>query len=325
MASALLALGLLPGDKVAILSKNCAEWVLADLAIAMAGMISIPIYPTANADTVSYIVGHSEAKAVFAGKLDDPESVGGAIPETMPTIAFPYPTFDCQHSWQSLIDAHEPLEVLNEPAGRDVMTILYTSGSTGRPKGVVISYGAYIYGCNATREFIELTSDDRMLSYLPLAHVTERMALVGPSIYGGAQMYFVDTLESFMDDLARARPTLFGSVPRLWVKFQAAIHEKIPPARLRLLLAIPIVGRIVARKVREGMGFDECTRFASGSAPDFAAHARVVPEARHTNRRGLGHVRNQRVVLRQHAVRQKAHRNDRRARRRYRDEGVGRR
>ena len=267
IASALIGLGLEPGDKVAIFSKNCAEWVLADIAIAMAGMISIPIYPTANADTVSYIVGHSEAKAVFAGKLDDPDSLASAIPDSLPTIAFPYPTLPCRHTWQALVDGNEPLEVTNQPDGQDTMTILYTSGSTGRPKGVVIKYDAYMYGCNATREFVLLNDKDRMLSYLPLAHVTERMALIGPGIYAGTQLYFVDTLESFMDDLKVARPTLFGSVPRLWVKFQAAIHAQIPPSRLRLLLALPIIGKIVAKKVREGMGFGECTRFASGSAP----------------------------------------------------------
>lgn len=266
-ASALLALGLEPGDNVAILSKNCAEWVLADMAIAMAGLVSIPIYPTANADTVRYIVGHSESKALFIGKLDDPDGIAPAVPDALPTIAFPYPTIDCQHSWQAFIDAAEPIADSHAPAASDVMTILYTSGSTGRPKGVVTSYGAYDYSCNATREFVNLGDSDRLLSYLPLSHVTERMALIGPAIYAGAAIYFVETLETFMDDLKVARPTLFGSVPRLWVKFQAGIHAKIPPGRLKLLLALPIIGRLLAKRIREGMGFDACKAFASGSAP----------------------------------------------------------
>ena len=92
MATALNGLGLEPGDRVAILAKNCAEWVLADLSIAMAGMVSVPIYPTANAETVSYILDHSEAKAVFVGKLDEPDALGMAITDSLATISFPYPT-----------------------------------------------------------------------------------------------------------------------------------------------------------------------------------------------------------------------------------------
>jgi long-chain acyl-CoA synthetase len=80
LASALLRLGLHPGDKVAILAKNSAEWILADFAIAMAGMISVPIYPTAGADTISYVIGHSEASAIFIGKLDDPDVAADAVP-----------------------------------------------------------------------------------------------------------------------------------------------------------------------------------------------------------------------------------------------------
>ncbi len=267
MAAALYALGMNPGDKVAILAKNSAEWVLADLAIAMAGLVSVPIYPTASADTVAYIIGHSEAKAIFVGKLDEPDAIGGAIPETLPTIAFPYPTAACRHDWQELVDNAEPLPEPNEPAPEDVMTILYTSGSTGRPKGVVISYRAYVYGCTAALGVMDIGTEDRVLSYLPLSHVTERMALVGPSIYAGAKIFFVESLRTFVHDLKAARPTGFGSVPRLWVKFQAGIHSKIPPERLRLLLAIPLIGRIVARRIRDGMGFGNCAKFASGSAP----------------------------------------------------------
>ena len=267
MATALTELGLGSGDKVAILAKNSAEWVIADFSIAMAGMVSIPIYPTASADTIAYILGHSEAKAIFVGKLDDPDAVREAIPRTLPAIAFPYPTIECQHQWQDLIDGAAPISSPNEPAEADVMTILYTSGSTGRPKGVVISYRAYIYGCKVTRDLVDFGTEDRLLSYLPLAHVTERMALVGPSIYAGGRIFFVESLQTFPHDLKTAAPTAFGSVPRLWVKFQAGVHAKVSPRKLRLLLAIPWIGRSVASKIRDGMGFGKCTRFASGTAP----------------------------------------------------------
>ena len=267
MASALTGLGLQRGDKVAILAKNSAEWMLADAAIAMAGMISVPIYPTAGADTISYIIGHSEASAVFVGKLDDPGVASEAVPASLPTIAFPYPIDGCRYQWQALVDSNEPLQALHDPQPGDVMTILYTSGSTGRPKGVVISYGAYCYGSKVAAASIHVVPEDRLFSYLPLAHITERTCTAGPAIYGGTTCAFAESLATFNADLRRANPTVFISVPRLWVKFQAGVHAKIPSGRLKLLLSIPLLGKRVAKKIREQLGFGACRVYGSGSAP----------------------------------------------------------
>ncbi len=267
LANGLLAIGLEAGDRVAIFSKNCAEWVICDIAISLAGLISVPIYPTAGRDTIGFVMEHSGAKAIFLGKLDDPEGVAGALPEDVLTISLRYPSIECVHEWQSLVDAAQPIEIPPRPAKSDPMTILYTSGSTGRPKGVVISYGAYDYACKTTAEVTGATSADRSLSYLPLAHITERTVVVGPAIYTGMQLFFSESLKTFPDDIRRARPTKFISVPRLWVQFQSAVHRDIPPARLNLLLKIPIVAGMVTRKIREGLGLDQGERFGSGTAP----------------------------------------------------------
>ena len=266
-ASALLALGLAPGDKVAILSKNCAEWVIVDVAISMAGLVSVPIYPTAGTDTISYVLEHSGARAVVVGRLDDLDAVRRALSPEIATIGLRYPGVDCQHDWQAMIDGSEPIGSRHHPTSDEVMTILYTSGSTGRPKGVVTSYGAYEYASRTGAEMMGVVPEDRALSYLPLAHVTERTVIVGPAIYSGYRLFFVDRLETFLADLLRAEPTLFISVPRLWVQFQIGVHKKIPPNRLDLLLKIPVIGKRVARKVRKGLGLDSCRLVGSGTAP----------------------------------------------------------
>ena len=250
-AAALKGLGLNPGDRVAILSKNCAEWMIADIAIAMAGMVSVPIYPTAGADTIAYVLEHSGAHAVIVGRLDNPEEAGKGLASDVITIGLRYPGVECQHDWQTMIDGSEPVEESHRPDGGDVMTILYTSGSTGKPKGVVIPYSAYEYASTVGAVAMGVVSSDRALSYLPLAHITERTVIAGPAVYCGYHLYFVDKLETFLQDLQRCQPTLFISVPRLWVQFQLGVHKKMPPEKLDRLLKIPIVGRMVARKVRK--------------------------------------------------------------------------
>ena len=267
LAKGFRELGYEQGDKVALLSKNCAEWILTDVALAMAGLVSVPIYPTAGADTLRYVMQHSEAKAIVIGKLDNPEIVGETLEAGIKRIGMRYPSTEVDTRLQDLIDSSSPAGEYHRPDPDDVMTILYTSGSTGTPKGVVLSYGAYEYAAQTTAEVMGFLPSDRALSYLPLAHITERTVIAAPAIYAGFVLYFVDTLESFLDDLRRARPTGFISVPRLWVQFQAGVHRVIPPARLSRLLSIPVVKNIVARKVRRKLGLDACRLVGSGTAP----------------------------------------------------------
>ena len=267
VAAALDQLGLQPGDRVGIMSKNCAHWFIADFALMLGGYVSVPIYPTANAKTIRYVLEHSECRACFIGKLDEFEPQRPGIPGEVITISFPYPTMPCAHEWQSLVDTHEPIAEDHRPQPADLMTIIYTSGSTGNPKGAIHSYRSFAFVGTRIGEFLGLREDDRCLSYLPLAHCTERGYIEASSLYHNGQIHFAESLATFADDLRAVRPTFFGSVPRLWKRFQLGVFQRMPERKLQRLLGIPIVGKIVARKVRQGLGLDATRWLASGTAP----------------------------------------------------------
>ncbi|WP_268010943.1 AMP-binding protein [Aeromonas veronii] len=267
MVTALRHLGLVAGDKVALLSKNCAQWFIADLAMQMGQYVSVPIYPTANVDTIEYVLRHSEAKAIFVGKLDDWKSQEAGVPTDLLRIAFPYDTMPASHQWDDLLEAHEPIPDSPVQAPDSLLSLVYTSGSTGKPKGAMLSVERYAWSCEKLVETVSLSQADRGFSYLPLAHITERVYIYGGSLYGGATIAFPESLDTFIEDVKRCRPTVFISVPRLWAMFRIKIHEKLPQNKLALLLKIPLISGLIKRKLQKGLGLDQARVLGCGSAP----------------------------------------------------------
>lgn len=270
MAANLKSQGWEPGAKVAIFSKNCAWWMMSDLAIWMAGYVSVPLYPTLAAETIRQILQHSEAKACFVGKLDGWETMKSGVPADLPCMSYPLSPADAiskYEGWDAVCKRSQPTEGEPVRASDDLATLIYTSGTTGMPKGVMHSFGNFAWALDAGLTRIPMTGEDRMLSYLPLAHVVERMLVEHGWLRTAMHIYFADSLETFAADLQRAQPTIFFSVPRLWVKFQQGIQHKMPPAKLQRLLGIPVVGWLVRRKVMKALGLDKCTFAAGGAAP----------------------------------------------------------
>lgn len=266
LAGSLCQLGFNPGDKIAILSKNCAEWFITDLALMSGGYISVPIYPTANADTINYVLKHSGAKAIFVGKLDDWPAQEKGVSEDVVRLAMPYDTMPAQHHWQQLMEIAPPLKP-HQPKPDEVMSIIYTSGSTGHPKGAVVTYSSYGWASRKVAQALQAGSNDRVISYLPLAHITERVYIEGSSLYSGLEVYFSENIDTFVEDVQVASPTLFISIPRLWTLFQKNIINKLGHRKLNLLLSLPLVGKLVAGKIRASLGLKNARVFGCGSAP----------------------------------------------------------
>jgi long-chain acyl-CoA synthetase len=268
MASYLKSLDLPERSSIALCSKNCAHWLMADMAIWMAGHVSVPIFPILTEDIVKYIISHSEAKLLFVGKLDPVwNDMKQGVPADMKTVAFPLALENDHKQWDDIVVNYPPLMNTTACQADETATIIYTSGSTGTPKGVMISFEA-MYQCGrGLSEYFCTHPDDRVLSYLPLAHVYERLAVQAHSLYAGFPLFFTESLDSFLHDLRRARPTLFASVPRLWLKFQLGVFKRIPPEKLDLLLKFPILRGFVKKKILKQLGMDKVRLAYSGSAP----------------------------------------------------------
>jgi long-subunit acyl-CoA synthetase (AMP-forming) len=270
LVSALRNLGVKPGDKVALVSKNCAEWFICDLAMMLGDYVSVPIFPTAGADTIEYCVTHSESKALIGGKLDDPaatQQVINAMPDII-SIALPYETApDCQYQYKELIANVMPSEERPQHYDDKLMSLVYTSGTSGLPKGAMLTYGAFSWSVQQLINHIGIQENDRLFSYLPLAHITERVYIFGSSIMGGVTTAFPESLDTFIEDVKMHRPTLFISVPRLWTLFQQRIQDKLPQKKLNILLKIPFINSLIKKKLAEGLGLDQARVLGCGSAP----------------------------------------------------------
>ncbi len=271
VATYLESLDLPKGSSIALLGRNSAHWILADLAIWLAGHVTVPLYPTLNGETAEYILEHSDARLLIIGKMDGKadgwRDIGPALPADLPLIGLPMCPLQDIMQWDDIVARIEPRMDLPLPQPESLATIVYTSGSTGQPKGVMHSFGGIVSVAAGLRDIYKVNNQDRMLSYLPLAHVAERAVLETSSLYFGFSVYFSEGLETFQQDLQRAQPTIFFSVPRLWTKFYLGVNEKLPLEKQKTLFRIPILSGIIKRKILKQLGLDKCRMAVTASAP----------------------------------------------------------
>ena len=265
IASKLKKMGLEKGSHIAILSKNCAHWMMADLAIMMAELISIPIYTSLTANAVEQVLNHSESKAIILGKLEDYSTIKKGIPN-IPKIGVELYGIEEEYSWEKIIAEQLPEIAIKLPNLSDTHTIIYTSGTSGDPKGVIHSVENIINSIETVQKIITLPKRPRLFSYLPLVHVAERLIWT----YGltiGAQFSYPENLLTFAKDLQRTQPHAFFAVPRIWTKFQEIVLSKIPQKRLNWILKIPIINDFFKVKLKQKLGLKHAKIMISGAAP----------------------------------------------------------
>jgi long-chain acyl-CoA synthetase len=231
-------LGLKPGDRVALLSRNRPEWVMTDFAVLSAGGVTVPIYTSLPPDLVRYIVDNSGAKTVICEDLDlwkKLEAVRSGLPSVANVVLLEGDAPEGTLTFADVLERGRRLEErdpgLFERSAEavlpgDLASIIYTSGTTGSPKGVMLSHDNFIANIRSLTVVIDFRSDDTALSFLPLSHVLERTATF-IFILQGSTIAFAESVEAVGANLLEVRPTIVISVPRLFEKIYARVIDQV--------------------------------------------------------------------------------------------------
>ena len=274
LATGLKSLGLKDKSHIGLVSKNCREWIIADLAITIAGYISVPFFPTLKSYEIKNLLNFGDVDALFVGKLENWDEMKQGVPPNLPIISFPHyknhSKIDVGEKWFDFINRFDPQTDDFYPKNNDIWTIIFTSGTTGDPKGAVIKYKS-LYNTKSVHEDynplgIDEGGNNRFISYLPLNHIFERVCIEWTCLRYGGNLSFVESLESFGQNLSSVSPTAFQGVPRIYSKFQEKILLKIPQTKLTKLLKIPVLSWIIKRKLKKTLGMSKAKVIISGAA-----------------------------------------------------------
>jgi long-chain acyl-CoA synthetase len=256
------------GTRIGTLSCNCAHWIMADLAIMASGNVHVPLFTTMKPENLDYVAGFAGIEMLLLGPADNWEQVRDRFPTDMPVILLPgAPEVQGAITWAEIVTAGASLPRVAAPDVNVLATIVFTSGTTGKPKGVMHSLSSLREAGSGIGFESGSQAGWRFLSYLPLAHLGERIVVECQSLVYGGTIYFNEGLATFLDDLRYARPNWFLGVPRIWEKLQQAVFAKVLSAQE--LEAAKASGNMddASSKVKAFLGLGEIEYILTSTAP----------------------------------------------------------
>ena len=274
LSTGLKSIGLPEKSHIGLVSKNCREWIIADLAISMAGHISVPFFPTLKSYEIEKLLDFGDVNALFVGKLENWGEMKKGVRDDMPIIAFPHYKDHSKVSegkqWYDFIDQFDPQTEDFKPKLKDIWTIIFTSGTTGDPKGVVLTYETLYNTKRITEDGnplkVDFSGNNDFISYMPLNHIFERVVIEHSAFRFGGTISFVESLETFGQNLNDVKPTAFQGVPRIYSKFQEKILMKMSQEKLNRFLKIPIISYLIKKKLRGALGMSRVRSLVTGAA-----------------------------------------------------------
>ena len=251
--AAFLRENLAAGDRVAIMLRNCPQWVMFEQAAMSLGLVVVPMYTVDRPDNIAYIVNDAQVKVLLFETDTQWQALRTVIEQLKCVQRFVSldkvagntdPRLQCTDEWrraQAVLQAERERKYKCD----ELATIMYTSGTTGKPKGVMLSHHNIVYNAYAGLQTFPVNTDDTMLSFLPLSHAFERTAGCYMSMMAGATVAYARSIPLLADDLKIIRPTILVAVPRIYERIYNAIHtilEEVPPLRHRLFTFAVDVG-----------------------------------------------------------------------------------
>jgi long-chain acyl-CoA synthetase len=254
-------------QSMALLSKNRAHWVLADLAIIASGNISVPLFTTHTATTAEYILGFTETKVLFLGQTSNWDAVKAVLPKDVLIITLPGVNCDIDHiTWDSLVTAGSGDHPAHKASASDLISLVFTSGTTGMPKGVIQTHESNLIPVRRGTEAFASREDSRFFSYLPLSHIAERQIVEYGSMVACGEIWFNESIETLLRDLPACKPNIFFGPPRVWEQLQQAVLGKVGGQEaLDTLLEQDAEG--ISTMVLGGLGLTEVDYCLTAAAP----------------------------------------------------------
>jgi long-chain acyl-CoA synthetase len=256
------------GSRIGLLAPNSAHWMLADYAIMGSGGVTVPFFTTMDADSIAYTADFSGVEILLLGAASNWEAVRGSFKPGIPVVLLPgAPAVEGAIPWEEVVSAGSSLPTPAERDENDLATIVFTSGTTGKPKGVMHSMRSLREAAGGVSLMAGTQADARFVSYLPLAHMGERIVVENHALFCGGTVFFNESQESFLADLRNARPTWILGVPRIWEKLQQVVLAHL--VSLERLEAAKAAGELepLAQKVREFLGMDAAEYILTSTAP----------------------------------------------------------